>query len=197
LVPAILIPALIFLVWDYAFTRMGVWGFDPNYITGIYLLNLPIEEILFFICVPYACVFTYEALRYLIKKDWLESYASSISVMLIMFLIVLGLLNTSRWYTGTTFLACGFFLFLHVWKWKSPYLGRFYFAFVLILIPFFIVNGVLTGSCIEKPVVWYNEDEMLGLRTGTIPFEDTFYGMLLILMNISIFENRQRKNQVN
>jgi lycopene cyclase domain-containing protein len=194
LFPAIGIPAIIFIVWDMAFTKMGVWGFNPNYVCGIYVYNLPIEEILFFVCVPYACVFTYEALKYLVPKDIFGKYAMPISTMLIMFLLTIGLLNTDRWYTGVTFVACAIFLALLQWKWKAPFLGRFYFSFLFILIPFFIVNGILTGSFIDEPVVWYNENEMLGLRMGTIPFEDTFYGMLLLLMNVSIFESRQGEN---
>jgi lycopene cyclase domain-containing protein len=176
-----------------AFTRLGVWGFNPKYVCGIYVYNLPIEEILFFVCIPYSCVFVYEAMRYFAPRDLLGEHASSISILLIMFLLTMGLLNTTRWYTGVTFLACGFFILLHKWKWKSPYLGRFYFSFLFVLIPFFIVNGILTGSLLDQPVVWYNESEMLGLRMGTIPFEDTFYGMLLLLMNVSIFENRQMR----
>jgi lycopene cyclase domain-containing protein len=193
LLPAIGIPAIIFISWDMAFTKMGVWGFNPKYVSGIYVGNLPIEEILFFICVPYACVFLYEAVNFLSKRDWFVNIAPSISIMLIMFLIVLGLLNTNRWYTGVTFIACGLFLALHQWKWKTPYLSRFYFSYLFILVPFFMVNGVLTGSLLDEPVVWYNENEMLGLRMGTIPFEDTFYGMLLLLMNVSIFESRKQK----
>jgi lycopene cyclase domain-containing protein len=188
----LLIPATIFILWDMAFTRMGVWGFNPKHILGIYVCNLPIEEVLFFICIPYACVFLYEALNYLVKKDFFASLASPISIMLVMFLLTLGLMNLQRLYTGITSFSTAFFLLLLQWKWKATFLSRFYFAFIFVLIPFFIVNGILTGSFIDEPVVWYSNCEILGLRMGTIPFEDIFYGMLLLLMNVSLFEREQR-----
>ena len=56
---AIITASVPFVVFDSIFTLRGVWGFNPGYITGIYLYNLPIEEILFFVCVPYSCLFTY------------------------------------------------------------------------------------------------------------------------------------------
>src|SRR6218665_513415 len=77
--PAILLTAIPFIIWDIWFTSMGVWGFNPRYVTGIYLSGLPIEEVLFFICIPYACVFTYEAINFLIKKDYLHRFHKYIS----------------------------------------------------------------------------------------------------------------------
>jgi lycopene cyclase domain-containing protein len=191
---ALLIPAAIFIVWDMAFTAIGVWGFNPKYIIGIYVYNLPIEEVLFFICIPYACVFSYYALNHLVKKDYFASRASSITIVLVTFLFTLGILNLQRWYTSVTCLSTAFSLLLLQWKWKVNFLSRFYFAFIFILIPFFMVNGILTGTFIDEPVVWYNANEMLGLRIGSIPIEDGFYGMLLLLINVSLFEHQQRSD---
>lgn len=188
LIPAILIPGILFIVWDEIFTRMHVWGFNERYLTGIYLGHLPIEEILFFVCIPYACVFTYFALNHLIERDYLFPHQELISSVTILLLLVLGMYNFERLYTGTTFVLLGLVLAFQMLKLKPRYMGRFYFAYACLLIPFFIVNGILTGSFIDSPIVWYNDAENLGIRIGTVPFEDIFYGMLLILLNIGIYE---------
>lgn len=195
LFPGIIIPGIIFLVWDEWFTRMGVWGFNPVYLSGIYLFNLPLEEVLFFICIPYACVFTYEAVGYFLKKDYLKKVVNTINVFLIVVLAILALINYNRWYTFVTFASLSLFLlYLHS-KIKPGYMGQFYLAYLFILIPFFLVNGILTGTGIESEVVWYNNAENLGIRMATIPIEDAFYGMLLILMNVTIFEFMQKKKE--
>ncbi|MCS6975098.1 MAG: lycopene cyclase domain-containing protein [Cyclobacteriaceae bacterium] len=193
--PAILIPALIFIIWDEAFTRMGVWGFNPRYLTGIYVFSLPIEEILFFICIPYACVFTYFALNYLIEKDYLFPHQEFISFAIVIALFITGIYHLEKWYTATTFLGLSALLALHLHFIRPRFMGRFYFAYAVILIPFFIVNGILTGSWIDEQVVWYNDAENLGMRMGTIPFEDTFYGMLLIWMNVALYEYLKEGNR--
>lgn len=71
-------------------------------------------------------------------------------------------------------------------------MGNFFRAYTIILIPFFLINGVLTGSGIDEEVVWYNAAEQLDIRMGTIPVEDMFYGMLLIAMNVVLFEWMQK-----
>lgn len=190
---AIVAPALFFIVWDELFTQMGVWGFNPRYLTGIYFYSLPIEEILFFLCIPYACVFTYEAVNYLITWRMSRSKQDLITDVLAALLFLLGVIFFDQWYTAVTFIIASIYLNLHRWVWKSDYLGKFYVAFIFILIPFFIVNGILTGTGIEEQVVWYNDAENLGIRMGTIPVEDTFYGLVLLLMNVSLFEYLQKK----
>ncbi len=198
LFPALIVTALVFIVWDEWFTQLGVWGFNSRYLTGIYLGSLPLEEVMFFVFIPYACLFIYFAVGYLSKKDYLNSIHQYITVSLLVVLIIAGVYYLDRWYTSVTFFSLSLFLSLHRWYWKSTYMGRFYFSYLFVLIPFFIVNGILTGSFIDKEVVWYNNKENLGLRIGTIPLDDFFYNMLMLLMVTSIYEGlktRQKKSK--
>jgi lycopene cyclase domain-containing protein len=188
--PSILISAALFLCWDIAFTRMGVWGFNPDYVSGIYVFNLPMEEVLFFICIPYCCVYLYEAMKYFIVRDYLKKISPFISVALIVLLAVIVIVHFPRWYTSIALTACAGLIAFNI---RSSYMGRFYFSYALVLVPFMIVNGILTGSFTEEPVVWYNEKEIIGIRIGTIPIEDVFYGMLLMLSQITMYENFQVK----
>ncbi len=186
--PAIAISGLFFIIWDIVFTRLGVWGFNPKYLTGIHVLWLPLEEVLFFFCIPYACIFTYFALNHLIEKDHLFPHQELITSVLIFLLLILGGYFMSNLYTGVTFMTTALFLALIMLKLRTRFMGRFYLAFGVILLPFLIVNGILTGSFIDEPVVWYNNEENLGIRLGTIPVEDVIYGMLMLLIPITIAE---------
>ena len=120
--PAILLPALIFAVWDNWFVGMGVWGFNPRYITGIYLGHLPLEEVLFFICIPYACIFTYEAVNYYKQNEPLPDNGNRITWVLIVGLLAVGIKNYDRWYPSVTFTATAVFLILLIFFIKPSYL---------------------------------------------------------------------------
>lgn len=192
--PACLITGVIFISWDIFFTQIGVWGFNEKYLTGFNIINLPLEEWMFFICIPYACVFTYHCLKKLIKFNPVkESFYITLSLAFI--ILITGLINTDKWYTSVTCISSAGFLLIHIFVLKSPYLGKFYIAYAVTLLPFFIVNGILTGSFIDEEVVWYNNQENLGIRMFTIPIEDSIYGMFLILLNVTLYEKLERKKR--
>ncbi len=188
LFPALLIPALLFIIWDSLFTAQGVWGFNEQYLTGIKLYNLPLEEVLFFFCIPYCCVFSYEVLNYFFKQDLLGKYARYGATILAYMLVAIAFQYSDLSYTFYTAIFTLAFLLLHLVILKKPYWSRLVFAYLVILIPFFIVNGILTGTGLENPVVWYNDAENLGIRLLSIPIEDSIYGFLLIGANISLYE---------
>ncbi|MRI01892.1 lycopene cyclase domain-containing protein [Kriegella sp. EG-1] len=175
-----------FLIWDADFTYNGIWGFNSDYLIGWYIFNLPIEEVLFFLCIPYACVFTYFALKYLVKTNPLKSSQKLISILLFFYLLVMGLFSLDKWYTSITFLLAAIYLIVAFIRKQN--LSYHYLAYFMILPFFFLSNGLLTGSFLDAPIVWYNNNENLGIRMLTIPIEDIFYGMLLIFINIDLYE---------
>jgi len=190
--PGLFLSGLLFLFWDYLFTIYGVWSFNPDYVRGIYFLNLPLEEILFFITVPFACIFIYECLNYYIKRDLLKQISIYITYFLMGLCAVLLILFYDKVYSLITFGLLLVILMLSQFVFKSSYLSRFYLAYLVSLIPFYIVNGLLTSI----PVVMYNNEENMSFRVGTIPFEDHFYSMAMLLLNIMFFEyfrNRAKK----
>lgn len=191
--PAMVIPALFYIIWDVYFTRLGVWSFNDNYITGIKLAGLPLEEILFFFIVPYCCVFIYACIRSyfpnLVNKknaDWFLKILAAV-------LLISGIIYFDKHYTSWTFILNGaFILLLYLFHkyFRNFDAVSFLISYAICLIPFLIVNGFLTAI----PVVMYNDAENLGIRIYTIPFEDAFYGMLLILMNVVLYEKLKTTN---
>ena len=180
----------VFIPWDIAFTVNGFWGFNPDYISGISFLNLPLEEWLFFICIPYACLFTHYSLLELFPNFRLtHKQVSVVYILLCSILIITLWYNYDRWYTGLNF-TYGLLVLSLVYNLRPHLLQTFLATYVVILIPFFLVNGVLTGSWIPEQVVWYNNVQNLGIRMGTIPVEDTIYNLGMLLTVFAVMEWR-------
>jgi lycopene cyclase domain-containing protein len=189
--------SLIFIVWDILFTRLGVWGFNPDYVLGIYFFNLPVEEVLFFICIPFACVFTYHCINLFFAIKWKSRTQNLFVILMSLLLFITGVYYHDKLYTGATFISLACVLMLINFFTNKKWLGQLILAYPLLLIPFFIVNGVLTGTGLQHPVVWYNNAENLGFRFFTIPVEDLFYGFELVLGNVVLYELFKTKMQPN
>lgn len=187
--PGMGVTGLVFLFWDVLFTVKGVWSFNPQYVIGIAFFGLPVEEILFFLTVPFSCIFIYACLNHYIRWQINKRVVNIISgfIMALCVLMLIGYYN--RLYSAITFGLLLVLILLLQYGFKVNWLNRYYIAFLVALIPFYIVNGILTSI----PVVLYNNQENMGLRIGTIPFEDHFYLMALLLMNIGFFEYFKRK----
>jgi lycopene cyclase domain-containing protein len=191
---AMILPAVFYIIWDMVFTKQGVWSFNENYITGIKLYNLPIEEVLFFFVVPYCCVFIYACVRSYFPKIQRTSSGNGILNFIGIVLLVIALFYHDKAYTFFTFFFNGIFIFILSSSkryFQSFNANAFLVSYLIILIPFLIINGLLTAI----PVVLYNDNENLATRIYTIPVEDVFYGMLLIMMNVVGYEFSIEKSQ--
>jgi len=195
--PAIIIVAIPFIIWDIIFTKTGVWSFTPDHLSGIYIAKLPAEEILFFFTVPYAGLFTHEVLLVFHPKLIIrEKSAKIITILVSLVLITIGIIFVGKLYTSVTFICLAMVLLIVHFIFHSEYMGSIYIAYSVLLFPFIIFNGLLTGTFLDGPVVTYNSEENLGIRLISIPIEDAFYGMLLILLNISFYEYFRKRFRV-
>ena len=182
---AIIIPAVFFITWDTWFTSLGVWSFNNNYTLGCRIINLPIEEWLFFIVIPYCSIFVYEVLKSYFPKADFTKQLLCIFIALDLFFVVLAILYNKNLYTFMNFTFNALVLtFLLLNKWFLEHITHFFLTFVICLFPMIIVNGVLTSL----PVVEYNTLHITGFKLYTIPFEDFFYYLLLLMMNLLIYQ---------
>ena len=191
--PAIVPVALIFIVWDDYFTVNKIWGFTPEYLQGIYFRSLPIEEVLFFFVIPYNCVFIYDVLQAYFPNVKLVKIAKVFAAYFVLSGLVLTTWFLDNWYTAA---ACSISAILTIglyFIYKVKWFESFAFAYLIALVPFLIVNGILTGMATENPVVWYSENHIMGLRIITIPFEDLYYNYALFLPIIALYEFFKRK----
>jgi len=183
----IFVMMLLFIPWDIWFTDIGVWSFNDDYVTGLKIWLLPIEEWLFFILIPYACLFIHSSLKYYLKGDIFSKWARPIFAVMVVLLLLIAVFNTHNYYTAVvSSLTCLSLLFL---VYKNPnWIGRFLMTYLVCWIPFLLVNGALTGSFTENPVVSYNPSEFMGIRIGSIPVEDSIYNLLMLLMVTYFYE---------
>lgn len=183
-----LLVALPFIAWDIWFTAHGVWWFNTNYTMGVQLFGLPIEEWLFFICIPFSCVFTYFSLDKFFNFQWTLGLNNMLVFLLVIGCAVVGLLHSDKVYTYVTAIATGLtLLYLHFFA-RASWIAQATLTYGLLLFGFFPVNGLLTGTGLDAPIVNYNPANFLNIRMLTIPVEDAIYGYTQFLLNIYFFK---------
>jgi lycopene cyclase domain-containing protein len=114
-----------------------------------------------------------------------NKHSTIVTHILISVFVLLCVIFYDKWYTLINFLYAIILLLLVKYK-ANHLLKHYYLTFLVMLIPFFIVNGILTGSAIEHQVVWYNNAENLGIRLGTIPVEDVVYAFTMLLTVLTL-----------
>lgn len=186
--PAALVASILvgipYCLWDAFMTRSGAWSFDSRFAGTERLLLLPPGELLFFVAIPFACLFLFEAIGS-------RTIAPTVAAPRLPW--VGGALLLAAWagllpfrlYTTTDLAVAA--LFLLIAAFAAPALlasARFWATMLLSYLPFLAVNGVLTAL----PVVRYAPSAILGPRIWTIPIEDFLYSFALLGFNLLLYE---------
>jgi lycopene cyclase domain-containing protein len=167
-----------FIAWDMIFTAWGVWSFNPQYVAGGRIFGLPYEELLFFVTVPYSCLFLYDEIaRFILDRGVAFNQAGYF--ILAGILMLLAALFYSKTYTAAVLFLAGLTI-LALALWGRRYLRSFvYWLWIAIgMVLFFIFNYFLTSL----PVVTYNSLAITNVRLTTIPIEDFLYNFSLLTL---------------
>jgi lycopene cyclase domain-containing protein len=183
----ILLVGTVFVIWDIIFTSLGIWGFSSEFVLGLYCFNLPIEEVLFFVSVPFCVLFLYEVAGF---------YQFAIQVPRYFYygiqcvLIGTAAIFYERIYTLSVVTVSLILMNVPFTKRRSSVIAGTY---LLHLPGFLLINGVLTSF----PIVWYNTSHISGFRLGSIPCEDLLYSFMLIWGTVYLYDQVSASQTTN
>lgn len=186
LLPGVILMMVIFISWDIWFTNQNVWWFNSNYLSGLYISNLPIEEYLFLITIPIILIFVHETQLQFIKKDPLERFQWMITFIVGVVLLLFAVLFYQRIYTFIVFFCAGVLLLI-IQYFNPSWLSRFWLTYFITTLPFIIIESILTGSYIAEPVINYSDKAITGFRILTVPIENLIYCLFMSIIVIGIY----------
>jgi lycopene cyclase domain-containing protein len=175
---SIAIVGTVYLVWDVFATARGHWWFNDRFAGSLRIAGLPMGEILFFIMVPYSCLFLFEV----IGAYWADKVLvipRALWLVPVAVLIGAAFWYRSQPYTFLALLSAALFL-LAALPTRLLFRRQFWLYMVISAAAFLLSNGLLTSL----PVVGYNEAAIWGIRVYTIPLEDFAYCFSLLGFNV-------------
>ncbi|BDC17344.1 lycopene cyclase domain-containing protein [Acidianus sp. HS-5] len=171
------VTAPIFLVWDFIATWIGSWSFNPKWVLGIYVIDLPIEEVLFFVVTPFATLLIYDFLRTKVKDKTLNAFSRRNMIIVAVALLLLSVLAIRHSYTFVDLIYASLSIIFVEFLDEDLFKSRNYWIFLLLTyIPFLVFDHFLTSL----PVVIYGHCSIIGIRVFSIPIEDFIYSFSMM-----------------
>ena len=178
-----IIVGLPFWIWDSIATLRGDWSFNNQYVWSTRIVNLPIEEVLFFIVIPFCCLFVWHLLSQKTDYKFIQ-INRQIKYFVLAILIILSIISRHKFYTSTVLLWTVLTIFIVTILQKKHFQSSKYWLWILItFVPFLIVNGILT----YLPIVEYSPLAIIGWRFVSIPIEDFVYSWCLLTLNLTVY----------
>ncbi|MDX8337638.1 lycopene cyclase domain-containing protein [Draconibacterium sp. IB214405] len=185
ILPAVIFAGAIFVMWDIRFLQMGIWSFNPDYLSGIELLRLPVEEWLSFLIIPLSSIYIYEWLKVRFEDFEKPNIFLIVSLVLLVTTGVLAYVFRARMFSFFTFFLSAIYLGYTVFRNRfKKYYTKFYLALLISLIPFLVVSAILNSL----PAIIYDSTHVIGITLTGVPVEKIGYLFLLLLINITIYE---------
>lgn len=187
---ALLLVGIFFVGWDVFATYRGHWSFNPIYVAEIKLLGLPLEEILFFITVPYSCLFVFDSILHFLGDRKLFSHRKWLFPVIGVLIMLFAFGFCGKDYTVLALLSVGLtILFVSLVNVQLFSSQAYWIYIVLTLFLFLISNYFLTSL----PVVQYSSGAITGFRVITIPIEDFLFNFSMLTNYVTVYIWASRK----
>lgn len=185
MLPAVAFSTAIFGMWDIRFTELGIWSFNPDYMPGVEIAHVPLEEWISFIIIPLSAFYIYEWLKLHIGTFAKANLFVVVSLVVFAATAAGAFVFRTRMFSFFTFFLTAIYLGYTVFRnrFKQHY-TRFYLAFFITLLPFLLVSFIQNNL----PVVVYNEAHVTGFGLPGVPVEKIVYLFLMLLINTTVFE---------
>ncbi len=195
LIVTILLISSLFVFWDIFATYRGHWSFNPHYVLGTKFLGIPLEEVLFFITVPFSCIFAYEGIKYYLKDSKLFSTNKWIPTIIGILFLALAFLSIGGEYTTLALASVGItIIFISNFMIEIFFSKLFWIYIAFTIFVFLIFNYLLTSI----PVVEYSSLAIIGFRVITIPIEDFMFNFSMLTLYLAVYlwvsKRRSSKN---
>lgn len=165
-----------FVLLDAFSHSRGWWHYNPEHVGEATLLGLPVEEVLFFFVIPFACLYLYSAMERQFKQAPVSPLFGKVTAAVL--IASLGIVSVFSPYERTIVDAVLLLAVLIAWWVIRPQFTRpFVWWSISIMLLFFTVNTALTAL----PIVIYGPEFGSQIRIGTVPFEDAWYNLSLLL----------------
>lgn len=183
----------VYLAWDNWVTARGDWGFNPEYLLGIKIFALPLEEYLFFVVVPFSCIFIYEVLRAKTRERPVR-FGRGPALALAALFFAGSAAFYPQGYTRLVLASCGlFFLAAGLFAREQLRSSRYWLYILISYAPFLIFNHLLTAP----PIVFYNPDAIWGIRVISIPLEDFLYSFSMLSFYLMAYLAVRKKDDLS
>ena len=184
--PAIIFSGAVFVMLNIRFIKSGIISFNENYLIGKSLLTLPLEEWLFLMVISFFAFSVYVLVNVRFANFDKPNLFFVISMILLLFFAF------EAWMTRQKILPFFVFFLLVIYfgytlyrkRFKS-HLTKFYISWFIVAIPFFLIKVFMNNL----PVILHNTEFTLGIRLINVPVEEFGYLFLLMLINVTIYEN--------
>lgn len=192
LLPSIGVVAIPTLLVNAQLIRIGAWGYNQDHILGQFVYLLPIEEILYYLCVPYLAMLGYYFCRYYFPGTQLKYSGRIIAGVSAALCLIIAAAYLDHLFTLISFLGVSIFLAFCFLR-RPFWLGHLIISFSVFSIAFILYNSTLGELNLIFPIFKYEAAETMDVFVNNMPIECLPYSLLVFGSIISIYERFRGK----